>query len=249
MGTWDSISNNDAALDLEKEYRVAFITYPAKEAVAVLDHYVLHGFGANHEDWLSYVVSLALFVHKYGITIPSVIERGINAVDEISMLYEKEFTNSERKKLGQLKSKLQAPLSSYRKIRLNINSMPVFDVGDVIALTVNFPLPVRTSSQYILLQKVGNLESWHSAIAPEVKDIWPIFILFDYCGERLPTMDDFHAAKSRQVFFSDGRMSVYRKRSAEIIGKAPVKRQLTRCNDYIFFSINPDLRIKQALNK
>lgn len=245
MGTWNLIGGNDVARDLEKEYRVAFIQYPVEEAVAVLDDYVAHRFGASSEDWLTYAISLALFVHKYGITIPSVIERGFNAVDEISTLYEKELTNSERKKLGQLRAKLQTPPSIRKKIRLNINAAPVFDVGDVLSLAVNF----QRKPQYILLQKVGDLESWHSAIASEVRDIWPIFTLFDFCRDCLPTMGDFRRARRKQTFFSDGKMSVYQKRGVEMIGKASVKKPLTQCGDYLFFSVNPEAAIKKALNQ
>lgn len=248
MGTWDRIWNNDVALDLEKEYRVAFLKYPAEEAVVCLDKFVAHQFGASSEEWLAYCISLALFVQRYGIVAPTVINRALVAVEKICTIYEKEHLEPDKAKINQLKSKLLKPVSAPKKIRLNVNTQPVFNLGDVISLEV-LTSSVSSKPRYILLHKVGNLVSWQSELSPDIKDIWPVFALHNFASDHLPTMNDFRVSKIRKVFFSDGKMSVYRKRNVEIIGSFPVKNEISRCGDYIFFSASPDSEILQVLNK
>ena len=247
MGTWDMIYNNDTALDLEKEYRVAFVKYSPDRALQVLDDYAATHFGENSEDMCSYVISLALFVNKYGINLPETIERGLKEVDRILSNCNSVPERSTRIKLERVRMKLRRPSSTSKPIKLNVNTAPIFCTGDVIALKIDFDLCARIISKYILLRKVGDLVSWKSMIVPEVMDIWPIFEMYDYFSDTVPVMRDFKKARRKMSFFSEGKMSVYSKRNAQVIGNAAVKQPLTKCSEYIFFSQKPERFIQSIL--
>lgn len=247
MGTWDMIYNNDTAMDLEKEYRVAFAKYSPDRALQLLDDYVTAQFGKSDEDMCSYVISLALFVIKHGISLPEVIERALKEINTIFSNYNTELDRSSRIKLERIRTKLNSPLANKKSIKLNVNTTPLFSTGDVLALQLDSVLCAQIVSKYILLHKVGDLVSWKSMIVPEVMDIWPIFELYDYFSDTIPKMSDFKKAHRRMVFFSEGKMAVYRKRNVQVIGNAAVKQPLTKCSEYVFFSLSPDKLIQDIL--
>lgn len=231
MGTWDSIYNNDTALDLQADYRVAFWKYPPEEAVSRLDAYVQQVYGEDKRDWASYIISLAMFVHKYGISHPVAIERGIKAIDEIDSVYGDDFSRSDYKKLWKVKERLLIPQPAAKKIsKPNCSIPPDLQIGDVVSLAVNS----REGKKYILLQKVGDYLSWTSSFDPSVRNIAPVFMLFDYFEAQPPQLADLNHAGCKGVFTGIGNQRDYIKRELTVLGNLPVKRQYDRTAFFLY---------------
>lgn len=229
MGTLDSIYNNDTAMDLRSDYRVAFWKYSPDEAVSRLDAYVQQVYGDDERDWASYVISLAMFVHKYGISHPAAIERGIKAIDEIDSVYGDEFSRSDYKKLWNVKERLLKPQPAPKKIgKPNCSTPPVLQIGDVITLAVNSNIKGREGKRYILLQKVGDYLSWTSSFDPSVRSIAPVFMLFDYFEAQPPQLADLNHTGCKGVFTGIGNQRDYIRRELTVLGNLPVEQQYDR---------------------
>lgn len=244
MGTWNSIYNNDTAMDLKEEYRVAFWKYPPEEAVSRLDEYVHQTYGDDEGDWASYVISLALFVHKYGIKLSSVIERGINAIDEIASIYGDEFCKSDYKKIWNVKERLLTPQPAPKKISIRrCPVQPSLQVGAVISLAVESTVKGKEGKRYILLQKVGDYLSWASAFDPSVRDIGPVFMLFDYFKAQPPQLADVRHVGCKGVFTGVGNHRDYIRRELTVLGTLPVEKQYNRSAFFLYVLTKGDSAI------
>ena len=123
---------------------------------------------------------------------------------------------------------------------MDIHASPVFNIGDVIALqlqTLN-KLYIEPSSnnnwqykiskadfyeldgKYIVIKKLADKVSRVSRIEPTTRDIWPYFELYDKIFDQIPKIgdiNDLNVVKFRdgmqfsESFFSEGRMSYYKK--------------------------------------
>ncbi len=235
MGTFDAIYNNDTAMDLNSEYRIAFGKYPAEEAVKRLDEYVRSEYGNDEQDWTSYVISLGLFVHKYGIHHPAAIARSIKAIDNIGSLYGEEFSKRDYRKLWNIRERLLKPQSDPKR-----NSMPKctippnLQIGDVISLAVNSTLQGREGKRYILLQKVGECLSWKSAFDPAVRNVAPVFMLFDFFEKNPPKLVDVNHVRCKGIFTGIGNQRDYIRRELSILGHLPVERQYSRTSHFLY---------------
>ncbi len=90
MGTWSaSITGNDTAQDLMKEYTVAFYKYPVDEALEKLDAYVRTNIcdESDPEEWVNYYYSLADFMWKKGILPDHVRNQAVEMIDSRFALF------------------------------------------------------------------------------------------------------------------------------------------------------------------
>lgn len=94
---------------------------------------------AAPNEYLNYIYSLALFMYKNGFLTEGVKQRALECIDKCVglELYEEsgEKILKERiKVLSEFKEKITSPMPKRKKIKLNVNSNPIFTVGDMIAL-------------------------------------------------------------------------------------------------------------------
>ena len=246
MGKWSySAFGNDTARDLLLEYQVAFHQYDPKRAVEILDHYVNTLFVSQDEEIVNYYISLAVYIHKNGISEKVAIPRAIKQIER--MLKD---CHDDKRAISQLisqKESLQAPLPKQKAIKLNINSKPVYQIGDIITLKI-FPDSDDSTFRYIIIKKEGDYISWSSKICPEIKDYWPVFQLTDYCDSQKPGIKDYQASqKNLYTFYSNGKSSSYKKRNAELLGNEEVRSPISKCTRYLFFSTNVDQKIHNII--
>ena len=271
MGAWSaSITGNDTAQDLMQEYTVAFYKFPVEEALEKLDAYVRsdHIDESDPEEWGNYYYSLADFMWKKGILTDGVRDRAVEMIDTrfgMELWEEDKSTLRQREKaLAKLREKLLSPQPPKKRIKPNIHMDPIFHPGDLIALrllTAGKPFLKRygrvapafdlsdeefhtLDGKYVLIQLIECYASWSSAFAPEIKDWWAEFRLFDGVYDAPPRGID--ASSLRPVLFGDGyesrfsgkftcesSMFWFKKRGYEVIGNAPVdpgKYQFTQDN-------------------
>ena len=235
MGTWsDSVFGNDTARDLLLEYKVAFCQYSPEVAVEKLNQYVETLFDSQDEVMLHYYLSLAFFMHKNGIPGTDVIQRAVDQIDKMMMNFSE--SKSINRQLFRLKESLQAPLPKQRKIRLDLNCEPLYQMGDIISLQI-FPAADASVFYHIMIQKVGDYISWTSKICPEIQDHWPVFQLTNYLDRKKPGMEDYRRCrKNLYTFYSDGKLLPYKRRSVEVLGHEKVKDSISKCTRYLFFS-------------
>lgn len=235
MGAWSvSINGNDTAEDLRPEYQAVFSCFSPEEAVTRLDAYVQKE-GYTEDDMIDYVYSLSWYMWKHGRLTENVRQRAYALMDSGAglELYEEAGVRRQREKiLEKFRGMLDAPQPKARPIRLKLYQKPVFQVGDVVAVQLHtqgkpfysgygeLPESVfqTADGHWMLLRKVRDQLSWRSAVVPEVRDIWPNFEVFDFCGPEMPTMKDFRQARVIDVVTGDGTMPVYRRRQARVLG-------------------------------
>jgi hypothetical protein len=246
MGKWSSsLNGSDFIHDLLLEYKVAFFTYPPEEAVLRLDEYVRNNLKVTNEEWTNYILSIAIFVHKNGIQLSKTVER---ALEEIGVICSKNQFGADDivsyKELMKVQKLLLEPFPPGKRIHLDMNLHPVFQIGDVIALQIHSNESLQFADKYIAMKKIGNIVSWKSALNPNITDNWPIFQLTDCYMDSLPTINDYLRSRKTSIIFSDGKIAPYKKRKYVLLGFEKVNQPLQKCGDYFFFSANHDEGIK-----
>lgn len=249
MGAWSvSITGNDTAQDLQKEYRVAFWKFEISEALRKLDQFVRRDFDeSDEEEWANYYYSLADYMWKKGILTDDVRDKAIAMIDsgfglEIWAESGEKILRSREKALAAFREKLRSPMPPKKKIKPNICARRIFQDGDVIAIelqTAGKPYTANrekkmteeefhaADGKFVLVQLMGCRASWTSCLDPEVKDYWADFRLFDGLYDTVPTSVDvrqlkpasLHAYRRMTSFFTcESSMFYFKRRKAQVIG-------------------------------
>ncbi len=268
MGAWSaSVNGNDTAQDLLPEYSAAFYKYPVEEALEKLDAYVRANFcdESDPEEWVNYYYSLADFLWKKGILPDRVRDRAVEMIDsrfgmELWEQEEKSLLRQREKALAQLRQRLLSPLSPKKKIKPKVHMNPIFQPGDLIAVRLRTAGRsyvfhhsekggglIHTQEEfqaldgkYVVIQLIQCHASWSSAFAPEIKDWWAYFrlfegvhdgppvgldpdslrpVLFDNSGEGLyPGYEQYHGG-----FYCESSMFWFKKRDYVLLGNRPVR--------------------------
>ncbi len=288
MGTWNvSITGNDTAHDLRSEYTAAFFRYDVEEALQKINDYVRAKMfdETDEEEWCNYYYSLADFMWKKGILPDAVRAKAIEMIDsgfglELWAEEGEKTLNARKKKLAEFKEKLLSPQPPKKKIKPNLYTEKIFAPGDIVAIklqtagkpyTHNEAKPMSDEDfhaldgKFVLMQLVDCYASWTSRIAPEVKDYWAHFRLFDGIYDEIPEDLDFSAlpvvamfvphSKFTNIFTCESSMFYFKKRGYRVLGN---RRDLIENTDYertnahIHFSINkpwlnPDSELVAAM--
>lgn len=261
MGAWSaSITGNDTAQDLMQEYTVAFYKFPVEEALEKLDSYVRSKYcdETDPEEWVNYYYSLADFMWKKGILTDQVRDRAVEMIDSrfgMELWEEDKTTLRQREKvLAKFREKLLSPQPPKKRIKPNVHMEPIFHSGDLIAVqlqTAGKPYIKRykrvapeydfsdeefhaLNGKYVLIQLIQCYASWSSAFAPEIKDWWAEFRLFEGVYAVPPVGIDVNSL--RPVLFGDdfesrfyGKFSCessmfwFKKREYVLLGNVPIE--------------------------
>lgn len=276
MGAWSlSIMGNDTAEDLKDEYRVAFACYEVDEAVSIIDKYFEKFY--DNDEYPDYIYSLALFMYKNGILTESVKNRALECLEkkiglDIYAESGEKILKRRIKILSEFKAKITSPLPPKKKIKLNVNNIPIFKVGDMIALKLqtnrqlkhNFSkideeLYQSMHGKYFVIQKIVDNISWTSKINPSVSDIWPKFLLYNYLGDEIPSINNvkkllpmyitrdimFKPYTDPFVFFCESKMYHFKKRDFHVICNSDIicKDSLSVSEDCCIFDSEFDAKI------
>ena len=288
MGAWSvSITGNDTAQDMRMEYTAAFFRYDVATALEKIDAYVrAEGMDeSDEEEWCDYYYSLADFMWKKGILTDEVRDQAVEMIDSgfgFDVWADSgEKTLAARKKvLGEFREKLLSPLPPKKRIKPNAYTERIFEDGDIIAIQLQTEGKSYTKTQvfsmsdeefhsyhgkYILIQLVGCFADWTSAVAPDVKDLWATFILYDGIYDTIPEQVDTSQLKRGKLiggfgfdshFYCECSMYYFKKRKYRIVGHETLKeediRQTHNCS--VFFGINrphynPDSVILESIGK
>lgn len=270
MGAWSiSITGNDTAQDLLSEYSAAFYKYEVSEAVQRIDDYVrAYLFDeSDEEEWCNYIYSLADYMWKKGILTDGVKNKALQMIDsdfglELWAESGNRILEKRKKVLSELKSKILSPMSSAKKIRLNIHTERIFENGDIIAIqlqtsgkpyTENEKLKMTDEEfhsydgKYIVLQLVDCYASWASIIAPDVKDYWAYFKLYNAIYDEVPQNIDLSELKPAEIrekneisscFSCESSMFYFKRRNYQLLGNCKCDVDTEKSNCSIFFGIN-----------
>lgn len=224
MGVWSaSIEGNDTAADLKTEYSILFGKYDVETAVRKLDEYVKANY--DEDEYKVYIYSVARYMWKYGILTEEMKTRALNLIENDDMHEYAEVSNAllrQRKKvLEGLRCMLSSPQPSKKKIKLDINPNRFLEIGDIISLKL------LESGKYILIQKVYDSIGAGSSIEEDMKNIYPYFILLDYCSDREPSLKD--AVNSRPASYIDIEYSF------SLQGTKPLAQRHEIVKNYVFF--------------
>ncbi|MBE5800238.1 MAG: hypothetical protein E7321_09870 [Clostridiales bacterium] len=155
--------------------------------------------------------------------------------------------NERKKALGKFRERLCSEQLARKKIKIDLFMKPIFEPGDVVAfqlqtldkaylpdenphngMRVRFDRECFRSchGKWIAMRKVCDDISYRSAIVPEVQDIWPCFQLYAALFDTCPTMEMLkdipwtgHCPEP-DLFFTEGKLSHFRKRNYRIIGSS-----------------------------
>lgn len=215
MGTWSvSVTGNDTAQDLKKEYQAAFFCNDVETALEKIDKYVRAEFcNEDDEEWCNYIYSLAEFMWKKGILTDAVRDRAVVMIDGGAGLdiwaEEGEKMLAKRKKaLSEFREKLLSPQPAKKKIKVDLYLKPIFETGDVVAIQLRtkdkYYIPECVLSEeeframdgkYVVLRKTFDDVSYTSRVEPNVKDIWAVFQLYGKVFDKVPTMEELKSVK------------------------------------------------------
>lgn len=246
MGVWSlSISGNDTAMDLRSEYQAAFYAYDMETALQKIDSCVRASYGIqpDDDDWVNYYYSLADFMWKHGILTDAVRDEAIRLIDTRHgmALYEAEGPNIVRKRekvLTEFKEKLLSKQIPKKKIRVNLYMESVFETGDLIAIRLSTADRYHAGKcvlseeefhaqdgKYVVFRKVGEHVSYTAAVAPEVRDVWPDFQMYKKVFDSIPQPEALKGVPfavfrdGRDVFVTQGSMTLFKRKKAAVIGK------------------------------
>lgn len=267
MGTWSaSITGNDTAQDLLMDYQAAFSYNDIETALMKIDRYIRKEMfdETDEEEWCNYMYSLADYMWKKGILTKQIQTRIISMIDkEFGLGLWKEAGEKplkERKKvLSTFREKMLSPQPSPKKITVSLHTKQIFEVGDVVAFrisTLNKALTEHCTleksffesmdGKYVLIRKVTDFISYTSSIEPSVRDIWPIFQLFDFYCDTVPDLSivnglSFATFSKNGLFCSEGSMVNFTRRKFVLLGKYTKdieKYSAAKTDNNIFFGIN-----------
>lgn len=209
MGAWNvTITGNDAAQDLKKEYQAAFFFNDAAEAVAKLDAYVREEYA--EDEWCDYVYSLADYMWKHGILTDTIRSRAVELIDsgaglDIWAESGQKILEKRKKVLADFREKLLSPQPPKKKITVNLYLNPVFEPGDLVAIQLQTAAKHYISDspfseaffrechgKYLVLRKAADHVSYTSRVEPRVRDIWAVFQLYDRIFDHVPSPEELH---------------------------------------------------------
>lgn len=256
MGVWSaSITGNDLAMDLAQEYTAAFYHYDIPDALMKIEEYVrADGIDESTEaEWCDYVYSLTDFMWKKGILTDDVLNRTLCMIDGgfgLSAWAEEgaAMLKARKKALEKFRAKITSPQPPRKKIKPEVYLEDIFSQGDLIAIQLQTAgkrycrSEVRPMTdeffhsldgKYVLIQKIGCHVSWTSRIAPEVKDHWPVFRLFEGVYDAVPEEINYTSLRTAKInqghspfssFCTESSLSYFKRRKYKIIGQydAPV---------------------------
>jgi len=250
MGAWStSITGNDTAQDLLSEYTAAFFKYDVEDAVRRIDSYVRAHIcnETDEEEWCDYFYSLADFMWKKGILTEEIRQQAIGMIDSgfgLDVWAESgpKTLATRQKALAAFREKLLSPMPPRKKIKPRTYTERIFEDGDVIAIQLQTAgKPYTAANQkpmteeefhamdgkYVLMQLIRCHASWTSRIAPEVKDYWAYFRLFDGVYDEVPPDVDVaslplaklqYGQQTTSVFFCGSSMFHFKKRNYRVLG-------------------------------
>lgn len=289
MGTWGySVTANDTAQDLNTEYQAAFFYNDPETAFKKIDSYVRENIcdETDEEEWCNYFYSLADYMWKKGLLTDEIRDKAVQMIDSgfgmelWQMSGEKEATKRAAA-LEKFKEKILSPQPPRKKITMSICTEPVFEVGDIIAMQLQTAGKKYTGTamsdkpmtdeefhafdgKFILIRKIRDKISYTSAIEPRVKDIWPVFQLFDGVYDEPPAEVKLSELKNAQfvervitpVFLTDGGSGRYKKRKCKVIAndKTGIEELAETRSVSVFLSVNkdwsnPDSELLSAMGK
>lgn len=286
MGVWStSITGNDLAMDLRTEYTAAFYRYDISDALIKIEEYVrADGINESNEaEWCDYVYSLTDFMWKKGILTDDVLCRTLSMIDcgfGLDAWAEEgaAMLKAHKKALEKFRAKITSPQPPRKKIKPDVYLNDIFSHGDLIAMQLQtagkryFRSEVRSMSEeffhsldgkYILIQKVGCHVSWTSKIAPEIKDHWPVFRLFQGVYDTIPTEINYSTLKTAKIdqghspfnsFCTESSLLYFKRRKYQILGQydAPTDNsggQVFLSVDNDFYNADSDLVAAVAKQK
>lgn len=287
MGTWDfSVTGNDTAQDLLSEYQAAFFYNDPETAFKKIDGYVRENIcdETDEEEWCNYFYSLADYMWKKGLLTDEIRDKAVQMIDsgfgmELWRLSGEKAAAKRTAALEKFKEKLLSPQPPRKKITISLCTKPVFEIGDIIAMqlqtagktyakTVSIDRPMTDEEfhafdgKFILIRKIRDKISYTSAIEPNVRDIYPVFQLFDGVYDEIPAevklseLKDakFISVKDTPLFSTDGGSGRYKKRKCKVIAndKTGIEEFEEEKSAFIPLSVNsewsnPDSRLLAAM--
>lgn len=250
MGTWGySVTANDTAQDLLTEYQAAFFYNDPETAFKKIDDHVRKNIcdETDEEKWCCYFYSLADYMWKKGLLTEEIRDKAVQMIDSgFGMDIWRSSGEKEAAKrtaaLEKFKKKLLSPQPPQKKITISLCTKPVFEVGDIIAMqlqtagkiyakmaSVDKPMTDEEfhalDGKFILIRKIRDKISFTSAVEPNVKDISPVFQLFDGVYDEPPAdvklseLKDakFISIRDTPLFEADGGSGRYKKRKCKVI--------------------------------
>lgn len=284
MGTWDnSVTGNDTAQDLKSEYQAAFFYNDVETALRKIDDYMggAETAESDPQEWCDYYYSLADFMWSKGILTNTVKDEALRLIDsgfglELWEDAGQKALEGRKRALQKFRKKITSPQPPKKKISIRMYTKPVFETGDVLTFQLQTADKTYTGrrqnvserdfkeadGKYIAIRKIGNHVSCVSVIEPAVRDIWPIFQLYNKVFDKPPHLQDvihlssaeFPSGYSRGnpdgLFLCEGSLFYFRKRKHDILGNDQ-KDIEELCNKYdvdkrytsnqivsIFFGVN-----------
>lgn len=287
MGTWGySVTANDTAQDLIMEYQAAFFYNDPETAFKKIDGYVRKNIcdETDEEEWCCYFYSLADYMWKKGLLTDEIRDKAVQMIDsgfgmDIWRLSGESEAAKRTAALEKFKEKLLSPQPPRKKITMSICTKPVFEVGDIIAMQLqtagktyteeaNLDRPMTDEEfhsfdgKFILMRKIRDKISCTSVIEPNVKDISPVFQLFDGVYDEPPAevklseLKDakFISAVDTPLFETDGGLGRYKKRKCKVIAndKTGIEEFEEVKKSFVPLSVNnkwcnPDSRLLAAM--
>lgn len=222
-------------------------------------------------------------MYKNGFLTEDVKKRALDCMEQkigLNIYAEsgEKLLNQRIKVLSDFRAKITSPLPPKKKIKLNFNNVPIFSVGDMIALKLQTNRELKHNfaridkgvfhsmhDKYFIVQKVADNVSWTSEINPSVCDIWPRFMLYDYLGDDIPLIDEvnnllpvyikrnimYRDYTDPFVFFCESKMHHFKKRDYNVICNCDIT-----CKDLIntreecnIFDSEFDAKIISSLSK
>ncbi|MCL2563314.1 MAG: hypothetical protein FWE08_04690 [Oscillospiraceae bacterium] len=254
MGAWDSsVTGNDTAQDMKSEYQAAFYYNDVETALKKIDDYVrLIGFDeSDPREWCDYYYSLADFMWRKGILSDAVMKETLRLIDsgfglELWEESGRKILEGRKKALQKFRDKITAPQPPKKKISIKLYMKPIFEIGDIITFQLQTADKTYTGEKanvsetdfkeadgkYIVIRKIADKVSYTSVIEPAVRDIWPIFQLYDGIFDELPKPEDVMYLKSAKfilplflggdnpdgIFGCEGSLFYFKKRKHVILG-------------------------------
>lgn len=275
MGTWGySVTANDTAQDLLTEYQAAFFYNDPETAFKKIDDYVRKNIcdETDEEEWCCYFYSLADYMWKKGLLTDEIRDKAVQMIDsgfgmELWHLSGENEAAKRTAALEKFKEKLLSPQPPRKKITMSICTVPVFEVGDIIAMqlqtagkkytgTAMHDKPMTDEEfhafdgKFILIRKVSDHISYTSAIEPNVRNIWPVFQLFDGVYDEPPAEVKLSELKNAQfveaeitpLFLTDGGSGRYKKRKCKVIAndKTGIEELEEAGSVSVYLSVNKD---------
>lgn len=275
MGTWGfGVTGNDTAQDLLSEYQAAFFYNDPETAFKKIDSYVRENIcdETDEEKWCNYFYSLADYMWKKGLLTDEIRDKAVQMIDsgfgmEIWRLSGEKAAAKRTAALEKFKEKLLSPQPPRKKITISMCTKPIFEIGDIIAMQLQTAGKTYTKiasidrpmtdeefhafdGKFILIRKIRDDISYTSAIEPNVRDIYPVFQLFDEVYDEIPTevkLSDlknanFVSESDTPLFETDGGTGRYKRRKCKIIAndKTGIEEFEKVKSAYVFLSVNND---------